>query len=170
AFIGSHGTETYQDWRNMNLERSLSPQDLSYTFSWQMSYDLPLGKDRALNLNSWANKILGDWTVNTIVYLSNGVPINAPTGTGDPYFDQRVDLTCDPSSGAPHTAAEWLGWNCFSEPASRFVPGTAPAFLTHVRTAGGRNLDASIFKNIPLGEQKNLRFEVAAYNVTNSAQ
>jgi hypothetical protein len=41
AFIGSHGTESYQDWQNMNLEYSLSPQDLSYTFSWQTSYDHP---------------------------------------------------------------------------------------------------------------------------------
>lgn len=46
----------------------------------------------------------------------------------------------------------------------------APAFLTGVRTDGGHNLDASIFKNFPMAEHKNLRIEFAAYNVTNSVQ
>jgi hypothetical protein len=170
AFIGSHGTETYQDWRDMNIERSLSPQDLSYTVSWQTSYDLPIGKGRALSLNGWANRLLGGWTVNTVVFFSSGVPINSPTGTGDPWFNQRPNLTCDPGTNAPHTAAQWVNWTCFSEPASLFLPGTAPAFLTHVRTDGGRNLDASIFKNVPMGERLNLQLQFAAYNVTNYVQ
>jgi hypothetical protein len=170
AFIGYHGTQTPQDWRNMSLERSLSPQDLSHVLSWQTSYDLPIGPNRFVNLNPWGNRILGGWTVNTIVFLSSGTPIASPNGTGDPYFNQRPDMTCDPGKGAPHTAAQWLNYTCFSEPASQFVPGTAPAFLAHARTDGGHNLDASIFKNIPVAEHANLQLEFAAYNVTNSVQ
>lgn len=170
AFIGYHGTEEYQDWRDLNLERSLSPQDLSYVFSWQTSYDLPIGQGRFLDLNRWGNRILGGWTVNTIVFFSSGTPINAPNGTGDPNFNQRPDLICDPANGAPHTPAQWLNYTCFSQPASPYLPGTAPAFLTHVRTDGGHNLDASIFKNISVTERAKLRLEFAAYNVTNSVQ
>ncbi len=169
SFVGSHSS-TYQDWRNLNLERTVSPQDLSYAFTWQASYDLPIGRDRLIDLSGWANKILGGWTANTLVYFSSGVPINAPTGTGNPYFSQRVDLVCDPSNGATQTAAQWFNWTCFSQPASRFAAGTAPPYLTHVRTDGGHNLDASIFKNFGLGEQRNLQFEFAAYNVTNTPQ
>ncbi len=170
AFVGNHGTELYQDSQNLNLERSLSPQDLSYVFSWQTSYDLPIGKDRLINLQNWANKVFGGWTVNGIVFLSSGTPIGVPVGTGDPYFNQRPDLTCDPANGAAHTPAQWLNYTCFSQPASPFFAGTAPAFLTHVRTDGGHNLDASIYKNIPLSERATLRLEFAAYNVTNSVQ
>jgi len=55
-------------------------------------------------------------------------------------------------------------------PATPFVPGTAPAFLDHVRTAGARDLDLSIYKTFSIGEGKDLRFEVSSYNVTNKAQ
>jgi hypothetical protein len=79
-------------------------------------------------------------------------------------------MTCNPGSGAPHNAAEWFNYSCFSEPTNLFYPGTAPPFLSTLRTDGGRNLDASLFKNIKIGEHKTLQFQFAAYNVTNFVQ
>ena len=170
SFVGYHGVGAPQDWKNLNLEYSVSPQDVKYQFSWQTSYDLPAGKGRALDLRGVPNAILGNWTVNTIVYLSSGVPINVPNGTNDPWFNQRVDMTCNPAKGAPHTAAEWFNYTCFSQPANPFRPGASPAFLSNVRTAGARDLDLSLYKNFPMRGERNLRFEIAAYNVTNSVQ
>jgi Carboxypeptidase regulatory-like domain/TonB dependent receptor len=170
GFIGFHGGEAPQDWKNLNLDYSISPQDLSYTFSWEASWDLPVGEDRALKLSGWPNQILGGWTFNSILYLNSGVPLNSPTGTGDVYFNQRVDLACNPAKGAPHTVAEWLTYTCFSQPPSYFVPGTAPAFLSSVRTEGGRDLDVSLFKNFRFGENKKLQLQVSSYNVANYVQ
>ncbi len=169
SFIGYH-VGAAQDWRNLNLEHSLSPQDVKDQFNWQLSYDLPMGRDRALHLNGLANAALGGWTVNTIVSLSTGVPIAAPVGTGDPYFLQRVNQDCDPAKGAPHSTAEWFNWTCFSTPSNPLLPGTAHAYLSHVRTNGAHDLDASIYKNFHFGKETSLRFEMAAYNVTNSVQ
>ncbi|MGA2858882.1 MAG: TonB-dependent receptor [Candidatus Sulfotelmatobacter sp.] len=170
GFIGFHGNEAPQDWQNLNLDYSISPQDLSYAFSWQASYDLPIGEGRALNLNGWANGIAGGWTINSILYLNSGVPVNAPNGTGDPYFNQRVDMNCNPATGASHSVTQWFNWTCFSQPASQFAPGTAPPFLDGVRTDGGRELDLSLYKNIHIGEKKTLQLQFAAYNVTNYVQ
>lgn len=170
GFIGSHGTQSAQDWKDLNLDYSISPQDLSYSFSWQTSYDLPIGPDRTLHASGWANNVFGGWTLNTILYFSSGVPINSPNGTGDPFFNQRVDMRCNPGTGAPHTAAQWFNYSCFSQPASPFFPGTAPAFLSSVRTNGGRNLDLSLFKNIRVAENKTLQLQIAAYNLTNYVQ
>ncbi|MFZ0761533.1 MAG: TonB-dependent receptor [Candidatus Sulfotelmatobacter sp.] len=177
GFIGSHGAEAPQDWQNLNLDYSISPQDLSYAFSWQLSYDLPMGRDRALNLKGWGNKVLGGWTLNSILFLNSGVPVNSPSGTGDPYFSQRVDLTCNPANGAAHTVAQWFNYTCFAQPRTEnggtynpFVPGTAPAFLSSVRTDGGRDWDLSLAKNIPIAENKNLQLQVFAYNLTNYVQ
>lgn len=170
SFVGYHGVGAPQDWRNLNLEHAVSPQDITHQFTWQLSYDLPAGKGRAWNLNGWANQALGNWTVNTIVYLSSGVPINVPNGTEDPWFNQRVDMTCDPAKGAPHTAAEWFNYTCFSQPANVFLPGKSPAYLSDVRTAGARDLDGSLYKNFPMAGDLNLRFEIAAYNLTNTKQ
>ncbi len=170
GFVGTHNGSA-QDWRNLNLEHSVSPQDVKYQFTGEASYDLPVGKGRAVNLHGIANAALGGWTVNAIGYLSTGVPIASPgSGIGQGYFGQRADLTCDPSSGAPHTPAAWFNPTCFSVPASPFVAGTAPAYLDHVRTKGARDLDLSIYKNFTFGESKALRFDVSAYNTTNTPQ
>ena len=84
---------------------------------------------------------------------------------------------CDPSKGAPHTVAEWFSPACFALPGTEngglpnpLIPGTAPAYLDHVRTRGARELDLSLYKAIALGESRELRFDVSAYNLTNTAQ
>ena len=177
GFVGSHGGAP-QDTKNMSLEHSVSPQDVKYQFTLQASYDLPMGKDRALSLHGPMNAALGGWTVNGVAYLSSGVPIASPvSGVAPSYFNQRADLTCDPSKGAPHTAATWFNYNCFAIPggesggsADPFVPGSAPAYLDHVRTMGAQDLDLSLFKSFQLGEERKLRFEISSFNVANKAQ
>jgi hypothetical protein len=170
GFVGAHYGAA-QDTKDLRFEHSVSPQDVKYQFTGEVSYDLPIGKDRAVNLNGVGNAILGGWTTNGIVYLSDGVPIAAPTvGAPISYFNQRANLTCDPSTTAPHTVTTWFSPTCFSAPASPFVPGSAPAYLDHVRTMGARDLDISIYKAFPMGEDRKLRFEISSYNVTNTAQ
>jgi hypothetical protein len=175
--VGTH-LGAAQDWRNLSYEHSISPQDVKYQFTGEVSYDLPVGKGEAVNLNGVTNAVLGGWTVNAIAYLSDGVPINSPaSGVPTAYLNQRADMTCDPSKGAPHTVAQWFGYNCFATPGTEnggggnpFVPGTAPAYLDHVRTRGARDLDFSIFKTFQFGEAKALRFDVSSYNLTNTPQ
>ncbi|WP_370245784.1 hypothetical protein [Acidipila sp. EB88] len=169
SFVGYHSGSP-QDWRNLELEHSVSAQDVKLQFNVQASYDLPIGKGRALNLAGVGNQLLGGWTLNGIAYLSDGVPIASPVGTGSPYFNQRVDLSCDPSTHAPHTANQWFDYSCFSQPASPLLPGTAPSFLSSVRTDGAHQLDTSIYKAFALGSDRSVRIEVASYNVTNSVQ
>ncbi len=170
GFVGSH-LGAPQDWKNLNFEHSVSPQDVKYQFTGSASYDLPVGQGRAVNLNGVGNAILGGWTGNLIAYFSTGVPIASPiVGAGFSYFNQRPDLSCDPSKGAPHTASTWFNYNCFAFPASQFVAGNAPAYLDHVRTMGANNLDASLYKHFAMGEQRDLRIEIAAYNLANRAQ
>ena len=177
GFVGTH-LGAPQDWRNLSYEHSVSPQDVKYQFTGQVSYDLPVGKDMAVNLSGVSNAILGGWTVNAIGYLSTGVPIASPTsGTPVAYINQRADMTCNPASGAPHTVAVWFNDNCFAVPGTEnggagdpFIPGTAPAYLDHVRTRGARDLDLSIFKTFVFEQTKALRFDVSSYNITNTPQ
>jgi len=170
GFVGSHAG-SIQDWRNMSFEHSVSPQDVKYQFTWQASYDLPVGKGRALNLHGVANAVLGDWTTNAIFYLSSGVPIASPMILTSPvYLNQRANMVCDPSKGAPRTAGEWFTPDCFQAPANPFVPGNAPAYLDHVRTMGANDLDITLSKSFKLGNERNLHFDVSSYNVANKAQ
>ncbi len=176
SFVGFHNGSA-QDWRNLGYEHSVSPQDVKYQFTWQASYDLPVGKGRALNLNGVSNAILGGWTADGIFYWSDGVPIASPYVGGNQYLNQRADMTCDPSKGAPRTAAVWFLPNCFAVPgtengglANLFIPGNAPAYLDHLRTMGANNLDLTLSKRFKLGEKRDLRFDISSYNVANRAQ
>jgi hypothetical protein len=170
GFVGSHGGSP-QDAKNLTFEHSVSPQDVKYQFTWQASYDLPIGKGRAIHLNRLGNSILGGWTANGVAYLSTGIPIASPVmGESISYFNQRTNMTCDPGKGAPHTAAQWLTPDCFSAPATPFVPGTAPAYLDHVRTMGANDVDATLSKSFTLGKERSLRFEISSFNVANKAQ
>ncbi|MGB7353819.1 MAG: carboxypeptidase regulatory-like domain-containing protein [Acidobacteriaceae bacterium] len=170
SFVGNH-LGAPQDTRDMQYEHAVSPQDIRYQFTGEVSYDLPFGKDRGVNLHGVGNAVAGGWTANGIVYLSDGNPIASPVvGAPISYFNQRPNLTCDPSVNAPHTATTWFNPNCFAMPASPFVPGNAPAYLDHVRAMGARDLDLSFYKNFPMGEDRNLRFEISSYNVTNTPQ
>lgn len=163
----------YQDWHNLNLERSVDAQDVSKAFSWFVLYDLPVGRGRALDPGSrWANAIVGGWAVNTVLSLTTGVPI--VTGGSFPnqsiYFNQRPDLTCDPASGAQHNRSQWFLPNCFAAPASPYVAGSAPRTLSDVRADGTHNLDLSAVKNFGVGEGRNLQVRADFFNFTNSVQ
>ncbi|MGC2791095.1 MAG: carboxypeptidase regulatory-like domain-containing protein [Candidatus Sulfotelmatobacter sp.] len=177
GFVGSHNGSV-QDWRNLSYEHAISPQDLKYSFTGQVSYDLPIGKGQAINLHGVANAIAGGWTTNGILYLSTGVPIHAPS-SGNPLtpFNQRSDMVCNPAQGAPHTVDDWFNINCFVQPGSEnggnpnpYIPGTAPVYLDNVRTRGARNLDLSVYKTFKFTETKALRFDISGYNMTNYAQ
>jgi hypothetical protein len=170
GFVGSHGGAA-QDTKDLRYEHSVSPQDVKYQFTGMVSYDLPVGPGRAIQPDRAANIFLGGWTANGILYLSTGIPIASPVvGAPVSYFNQRPNLTCDPSKGAPHTATTWFNSTCFTLPSSSFVPGTAPAYLDHVRTMGSRDLDISLYKSFSMGEARNLRLDVSSYNLTNQAQ
>jgi hypothetical protein len=181
GFVGSH-LGAAQDWKNLNLEHAVSPQDVKYQFTGQASYDLPIGRGRAVNLEGVGDALAGGWTLNGILYLSTGVPIAPPgSGTSPSYFNQRANMTCDPSKGASHSQNQWFNYSCFTPPgvsagssdvstANPFVPGTAPAYLDHVRTMGAQNIDLSLYKHFSLGKERDVRLEISSYNIANHAQ
>ncbi len=176
GFVGFHNGSV-QDWRNLSYEHSVSPQDVKYQFTWQASYDLPVGKGRAMNLNGVSDAILGGWTANGIFYLSSGVPIASPYVGDNQYLNQRADTTCDPSKGAPRTAAIWFLPNCFAVPGTEnggvgnpYIPGNAATYLDHLRTMGANDLDLTLSKSFKLGEKRELHFDITSYNVVNKPQ
>jgi hypothetical protein len=170
AFDGNN-LATPQDFQDLKLERAVSTQDVPLYFSWQLSYDLPIGENRAVPLHGWMDKAFGGWTINTVTAFSSGQPIATPSGTLDPWFNQRPNLVSkNCGAGATRTIAAWFNDNCLSEPTNMFVPGTAGAILPGIRTNGTHNLDLSIAKAFKFSESKSLSIRAAAYNFTNSVQ
>lgn len=169
AFSGNNYA-TPQDFQDLKLERDLSTQDIPFYFSWELSYDLPIGAQRALNLHGWADRAFGGWTIGAVTSLSDGQPIATPNGTLDQWFNQRPNLAGNCGYGAPKNVNEWFNYTCLSEPTNLYAPGSAGAILPGIRAQGTRNLDLSLAKHFKFGEEKDLEVRAAAYNFTNTVQ
>lgn len=67
-----------QDWvtlRNTSLDRRPSPFDRRHVVSTFVTYDLPVGKGRLLNLsNRWLDTLVGGWTTSSVFTFSTGGP------------------------------------------------------------------------------------------------
>jgi hypothetical protein len=169
AFSGNNFASP-QDFQDLRLERALSTQDIPFYLSWQLSYDLPIGENRAVPLHGWADKAFGGWTISPVFSLSDGQPIATPNGTLDPWFNQRPNISASCGTGATKSVATWFNYACMTEPTDMFTAGTAGAILPGIRTDGTHNLDLSIAKHFKFGEKKDLELSASAYNFTNSVQ
>ncbi len=160
-----------QDYKNLHLERAVSTQDIKFFFTWQLSYDLPIGAGRLVNLRGLSDQAFGGWTLSTITSFGDGQPIATPNGTLDPWFNQRPNLASNNcGAGAPKNATEWFNYTCMSEPTNLFAPGTMGAILPGIRADGTHNLDLSLAKHFKFGEQRELMVRAETYNLTNSVQ
>jgi hypothetical protein len=87
------------DWttlRNQSLDRRPSSFDIRHTVQMFGTYDLPIGKDKRLDIrNKLLDSIVGGWTLGSIVVFNTGLPVQL-TGGGF----QTVNTSSNPSSSA----------------------------------------------------------------------
>ncbi len=171
----------------------LAPYDIRNVFHFSGTYELPFGNGKrfASSATGVADKVVGGWSINTIITLQGGQPItlSCPTGTaaGVGCYDLRVKGV-DPKLGI-HTDANgvvsWIGNPAaFAQPCvlgAGNVPiagtptGCIP--LTGLAALGGgqatipgpgfHRMDFSLFKTIPIHERFNLQFRMEMFNVFN---
>ena len=154
------------------LEKRISPFDHTNRFVTGFTYELPVGRGKALNLNSrLANEVFGGWTFNSIYSWQTGAPIlwvnGSTTSPGDYVsFAAPGALTVDPrntNSPAFNTAL--------------FATNSTQAFSYHIRTfsttfpnlrADGINqLDSSFLKRFTITEKTYLQLRFEAFNLLN---
>ncbi len=83
------------DWttlRNTGLDRNVGQFDLRHVFQMYGAYELPVGRNRRMNLQNRAlDTVLGGWTVGSIVVFNTGAPVqltggfNTVNNTGNPF-------------------------------------------------------------------------------------
>ena len=145
-------------------ERRLSPFDRPTRVTMTMTYDLPVGRGRLVNIQSGVlNALLGGWKVAATYQYQTGGPI-LWNNTDYVYFGG--DLKLDPRSvDAP----------AFDK--SVFDTGTATQFQYHIRnfstaysslrSDGINDLATSLVKNFRLAEKVGLQFKADAFNAVN---
>src|ERR1700722_5292054 len=168
------GSKAPQNPYNMASEYAFSNIDSPFRWSTSVSYELPVGKGKALLGNGGImSNIVGGWVINTVSIFQTGFPLQISQSTnfnsGFGYGSQRPNAT----GVSPVTSGSLKGrLNDYINPAAF---STAPQFTfgdlgrtIDMRGPGQVNWDASIFKNFSIKEKLKAQFRTEALNATNT--
>ena len=102
--IGGGAQLVAQNDDNLRAERGPSSFDVRHRFTFQGSWELPLGSGRRyLGASSWRSRLLGSWTLSSTASLESGTPFTARllgntannSGTGG-NLSERASATGEP--------------------------------------------------------------------------
>jgi hypothetical protein len=150
-------------------ERASGAFDVRHVFNANFIYDLPFGLGRhSLNGDSVARKVLGSWSVSSIVVARSGFPINVVNGNGigpdGNTNNQRPNLVPGVS---PYLSGGALNPAAFvAEPAGTF--GDVPRDF--LRANGTWQVDMGLIKQLQLSEALHMKFRADFFNLFNHPQ
>jgi hypothetical protein len=67
---------------NGSIERARAPFDITHVFHFNASYDLPVGKGQRFNTGRVLDRILGGWSVSSVLTYQSGAPFSILSGLG----------------------------------------------------------------------------------------
>jgi hypothetical protein len=166
-----------QDPRNRFADFASSSFDIRRRFTQTVSYALPVGQGRSLDLGRpWMNKAFGAWQVNLILTAQSGMPFtpvlaNSVTNTGSssrPNILPGVSATLpNPSINAWFNTSFNVAGAVWATPA-QYTFGNAGRNI--LRGPGRFNADFSLFKDYAISERFHLQFRGELFNILNHPQ
>jgi hypothetical protein len=153
-------------------EKRISSIDHPHRFVAAISYELPVGRNKLVNLQSrWMNSVLGGWQLNGVYTYQVGAPINwnngSTTSPGDyVYFGAPLVLNnrmADPGSTAFNVSA----FDTKSADAFQYHIRTFPTMISGLRMDGINQFDPSLLKRVSFTEKAYLQLRFEAFNALN---
>lgn len=129
---GSNDANTTQDPFNFNNERGNNTFDIRHSANFTALYELPLGKGRMVNLNGFADALLGGWQVGSVYNGRSGTPINVLLTRAD------LAIQCVQTGGCPNGSGGVIPVGTtgrFSAPSAASPLPTG--FIAVINTPGG---------------------------------
>jgi hypothetical protein len=145
--------------------------DIPHFLSWYTVWDLPVGRGKRWLSTGPAAWILGNWSLNSIVQARSGQAFNVGVagdtanigGTGPAIANyERPNVIGNPIP-ATQTAAMWFDPSAFAIPSGAFGNSTRNS----LRSMAVRDVDLSLFKNVPISGTRTLQLRVEMFNVFN---
>jgi hypothetical protein len=168
-------SDTFRDYYNQSVERSISGHDVPQSWVTALVYELPVGKGRRLgtDLHPVADALLGGWQVSTIIRVNSGLPLQVTAANNlSPYgfAVQRPNIANLNELEIPSRSPErWFNTAAFTAPAA-FTVGAAPRWFPNLRFDTARHSDFAIQKNFLSRERVRTQFRAEFFNVTNTPQ
>jgi hypothetical protein len=160
-----------QNALNLAAERGPSSFDVRHNLIASHIWELPFGRGHKLlgSCGRLCQALAGNWQFNGITSVRSGLPANViRNGQLTGYSGLRPNVLRDPNlDPAQRTLARYFDTKAFSVAGlAKTQPGNAGRNL--VRGPGFVNLDASLFKNVPLPKDWLLQIRVEAFNLANT--
>jgi hypothetical protein len=157
-----------QNAYNMAADYGPLAFDIPHRFVASAIYELPFGAGKPLLTDGPAAAILGGWSVNGILTLSDGRPFtvtsNDTIGTGQGRIT-RANCIGDPTpDGFEPTIDKWFETSAFSAVSGRNY-GTCGS--NTLRGPGSKSMNMSLFRNIRLGGERRLELRAEVFNLFN---
>ena len=161
---------------NMAANWSVSSFDLTNILTANWVYQLPFGHGQRFSTgNRLADYVIGGWGINGFLTLTSGIPYytcipgdianTGNSGNGSPgNCYERLNVVGDPRLANP-SIKEWFNKTAFAVPANYTFGDEGRNSL---RADGYKDLDASVFREFPLGEERRVEFRAEAFNLTNT--
>jgi hypothetical protein len=157
-------------------ERASGDFDVRHVFSASTVYELPFGHGRAfLSGSGFANDILGNWDVSSVVSARTALPVNVTIDRSSSSVATGYTTSQRPNrvSGVPLTPSGGAGIHHWINPAA-FESVTDGSYGNTPRNvARGPSLwqaDFGLVKHIPLTDALTLQFRTEFFNIFNRSQ
>jgi hypothetical protein len=165
--------QNFQNAYNRRADKALSNFDVKHRFVASLSWELPIGSGRRFFKSGLPAKVLGGFTLNSIVQAQSGFPLSISATNaalqGLAFIQLRPNLIGDPvRSGASVSdrLAQYFNTAAFSQPAP-YTLGNAPRTLSSVRAPTYFATSLSLARDFKMSEKTRLQFRAEVFNVFN---
>jgi hypothetical protein len=183
GFPGENFSAGYiQDSDNRRADRSVADFDTPNYLTINGNWALPVGKGQTfLNHGGIADAIFGGWQLNGIFNMHTGAPLGLTTESNDLYNygaygyagnvqrPNYIGGNIYTSGSISSRVNDYFNTAAFADPAA-FSYGNTGRLLPYLRGPGLVQLDASLFKEIPIHERFHLQFRAEIFNIFNHVQ
>jgi hypothetical protein len=155
------------------FDRGHSDYDTPQRFVLSYTYELPIGRGKALlaNCPQFLNAIVGGWQINGITTFAKGQYHTITTAQFwpdiSPTFNRSVPNVIGNPTAGQNARSLWFNPTAFAYPVLH-IEGDAGR--NQFEVPGIENWDMSLFKNTPITERVNAQLRFEAFNVFNHTQ
>ena len=149
------GTTHLQDPNNRRLERGLSTFDVPVVLQFSYTYELPIGRGKALgrNMPTVLNAVIGGWQTNGIWRFTDGRPLILGLSGGQSlptYGAQQPNINGTLRCASSDRLNQFFANPDILSTPDAFTLGSAPRTDGSCRQPGKANADLSLFKEFQL--------------------
>ena len=176
--VGGFSSQVINSWEPNQL-RAVSDFDMTHQINSNWVIDLPVGRGKRFGggVGSFANAVLGGWSLSGLFHWSSGLPFSIFPGGG---WSTNYDLTgeaievSNPGPVGVHINAQGNP-TMFADPTAAIAAFRHPypgegGQRNELRGPGYFGIDAGLAKDWQVREGQTLSFSWEAFNVTNAVR